>query len=350
MSEDTRHDRRKRILLKALQYLVGIAILGYVLQTVDWEQLFATTRRLSAGSLALVVALSALGMGFQFGTWHALAREVSDYHWSNIVRTDLIVRFVNSLLPSRVSGRSLAPAVLRHQTGASWPDATAVATAHTALYALCYAGVTFLGLVAGRTLLPSGLLLLLLLSGGLYLAAGLAIAGAGVAPGPFVTVVALFERLGAKVPVIGEKLASGLRSLGSLATDTAETFRRLLSSPRTVVRFVLGWSGASVLLPGVRFWVLLSAFGVSFEPLALLPVYLVMAYSVTVLPITPAGLGVTEATATAVFVALGLPREAVVAAVFIDRIVGVYLPALLGWYPLVRADIFDGKTSGNEGL
>jgi hypothetical protein len=84
---------------------------------------------------------------------------------------------------------------------------------------------------------------------------------------------------------------------------------------------------------------MLTAFGVAFEPAVLLPLYLVTAYSVTLLPLTPGGVGVTEATATAVFVSLGVPSAAIVPIVFVDRLFGIYLPAVIGWYPAARLDL-----------
>jgi uncharacterized protein (TIRG00374 family) len=57
-----------------------------------------------------------------------------------------------------------------------------------------------------------------------------------------------------------------------------------------------------------------------------------------VLPVTPGGVGVAEAAATAVLVGLGVPGSAAVGVVVLDRAVGVYLPALLGWLPATRFD------------
>jgi len=85
-------------------------------------------------------------------------------------------------------------------------------------------------------------------------------------------------------------------------------------------------------------FLLFGSFGVSVDPL-LLPLYLVTAYSITLLPLTPGGIGVTEATAVAVFAGLGLPEAVVIPVVFLDRFLGVYLPALVGWYPTTKLDV-----------
>ena len=73
--------------------------------------------------------------------------------------------------------------------------------------------------------------------------------------------------------------------------------------------------------------------------LSTLPLYLVTAYSITLLPLTPGGIGVTEATAVAVFAGLGIPESVAIPVIFLDRFLGVYLPALLGWYPATDVDV-----------
>lgn len=340
----------RRAALKTLQYAIGVGLLWWLVRTIQWGSLLETAARLSTWSLIVVLAASLAGMVAQFGTWHALAAPVSRYPISRIVQVDLVIRFVNSLLPSRVSGRSLAPIAVRHYLGASWADATAVAMVHTGLYALCYALVTVVGILVGRGLFPTRLLALLTLAGLLYLGTGALIVLAGIAPEPLLRVLGGIQSVGERVPVIGGKVAGWLDSLDGLVRNASSSFGRLVSAPLPVTGFVVGWIGAVVLFPSIRFGVLLSAFGLEFEPLILLPVYLITAYSVTVLPITPAGLGITEATATAVFVALGLSPEVAVATVLIDRLVGVYMPALAGWYPFVRTDLWSGVSTKNEGL
>jgi len=83
-----------------------------------------------------------------------------------------------------------------------------------------------------------------------------------------------------------------------------------------------------------------------FSPAVLLPVVLVMAYSVTVLPLTPGGIGVAEASATAALVALGVRPELAAVVVVVDRTLGVYLPAVIGWVPVARIDVSDVLSDG----
>jgi uncharacterized protein (TIRG00374 family) len=122
-------------------------------------------------------------------------------------------------------------------------------------------------------------------------------------------------------------------------TASTVSFRALTTDPRIWFHYGVGWLGALVLAPGLRVLLLLWGFGSGFEPAILLPIVLVAAYSVTLLPLTPGGVGVTEATATAVFVALGVPSDVIVPVILIDRLLGTYLPAVAGWYPTLKVDV-----------
>ena len=84
---------------------------------------------------------------------------------------------------------------------------------------------------------------------------------------------------------------------------------------------------------------LLEAAGEPFTPAVLLPLALVTAYAVTLVPITPGGVGVAEASGTVVLASLGVPPAVGAPTILIDRFLGVYVPALLGWVPTVRLDL-----------
>lgn len=329
---------RARI-VDGLQLALGLGLLWWILRSVAWTDFVAAASMLSAGSIALVVVASLLGMLCQFLTWHAFASAVADYRPGRIAEAELVVRFLNSLLPSRISGRSAAPLVLRHYTGASLADAAAVTTLHTCAYAVLYGLVTILAVVplAGR--LPREILLLVTLAGGAYLAVGGFLLLAGFLPEPILGIANRVGDAGSALPVLGDAVARLFDAVDRTVRTTTEQFRALATRDRSLVAFAIGWFGTPLLFPAVRFWILLSALGHQFEPVTALPLVLLAAYSVTVLPVTPAGVGVTEATAVAVFVALGVPNGVAVPAVLLDRVLGVYLPALAGWYPLATADV-----------
>ena len=330
----------------ALQWTVALAALAWLLTGVDLAEVARLLGGVGPGTLLALAAVTAVGLMARFETWRAVLAPVRPVGVRTSGGLDLVVNFVNQLLPSRLSGRLAAPFVIRSRTGMAYADATAVSGVHTGIYAVLYGATAAAGLALAVGRLSPGLLAVLALSTGLYLAAG-AVVLAGGANLPLLDWV-----LGAvagglrRVPRVGPVLAERLPDVGSFTSDSAATFRELSADPGVWLRYAAGWVVALVVAPGLRVWLLRGSFGAGFEPAVFLPLYLVTAYSVTLLPVSPGGIGVTEATATAVFVALGVPGSVIVPVIFVDRVLGVYLPALAGWYPSLGLDLSALGTDG----
>jgi uncharacterized membrane protein YbhN (UPF0104 family) len=331
----------RRRVLWFLRYGVGLLALGWLVWQADWGQVLSTLSGMAPAAVAVVLGASVLGTVAQFGTWHVLLNRLRPTPFRAAAGVMLTVRFINHLTPSQAVGKSLAPAVLRRYTGYSWGTVVAVATLHTALFAVLYGVVAAAGLGIFATDLSPGLLLVIAGSAGLYLVVGPLLFVSGARLGGAAT---LAEGFRARVPVdripyataVLDKMVDALPDIGA---ETAETLGRLRRDPVAVGGYALGWGIALLAVPGVRVWLLLDAAGVQFEPLVLLPVALVTAYAVTLLPITPGGIGVAEASATLVLSALGVPAAIAGPTILIDRFLGVYLPAVIGWYPTVRLDL-----------
>lgn len=322
----------------AAKYGLGTAALWWVIRTADIDRTLATVSELSAATLVLVVLVSIASVFARVATWHVLISFFTDVDVRRLLTADLIIKFVNSLFPSRFSGRSIAPVALRHFTGLAWTESVAVTVAHTGLFAALYAFVTLFGVAVDADTYGLGLTVIILLSAGIYLAVGLAVVVAGRRLDLFDRLVGWLVDLLSRLPG-GERIAAPLDTVRTKLLDGSDDqFQRLVGDTRTVSLFVVTWVVAILAVPAVRLWILFSATNVTGLDPIFIPLYLVVAYSVTVLPLTPGGIGVTEATAVAVFVALGVPEGAIVTVVFLDRVFGVYLPSLLGWLPLVRTD------------
>jgi len=323
----------RALAITALQYAVAIGALYWLLTQVDLGDVWSLLVRLDAETVLALLAVTVLGLLGRFDTYYVLIGRLGPARFRDAAAIDLVVNFLNQLLPSRLSGRVAAPFVIRSYTGLALPDSTAVAGLHTAMFALCYGVVSAAGLAIALPRLSLGIVLLLALSTGLYLAAGLAVLLGGANLTAFDRLLVGLRRVVARLPVVGETLADRMEGAVGFTADSTATFRTLAVQPRVWVRYAAGWAVKHVLASGIRVWLLFGAFGASVEPAIFLPLYLVAAYSVTLLPVTPGGIGVTEATATVVFVALGVPGEVAAPAILLDRVLGVYLPALAGWYP-----------------
>jgi len=336
---------RRRIggrVLSALKWVVALGAFWYVARDVDWA---ATATNL--GDVSAVVVLAILGVtvvefASRFTMWYVLVNGVAEASLATTARVDLVVKFVNHLIPSKASGHSVAPLVLRHYTGVEWSDAVSLAGVNTGLYAALYgvtalAGVAYFGVVTGR--LASGWLLVVALSTGVYVVAAALVLLAGRRLDVAGRLVGRLETVLGRVPRVGTRLAGVASALPSFTDESATVFRDLSSRPGVVVPYALGWAGNLVVCPGLRVLLVLGALGGGFSPEILLGVALVMAYSVTVLPLTPGGVGVAEASATAVLVGLGVAPDLAAVAVLVDRTLGVYLPAVLGWVPATRVNL-----------
>jgi len=348
-------DLRRRLLgriLSVLQWVVALGAFWYVARDVDWTATAANLADVSPVIVLAILLVTVFEFASRFTMWYVLVNGVADASLATTARVDLVIKFVNHLVPSKASGHSVAPLVLRHYTGIDWTDAVSLAGVNTGLYAAIYgvtalSGLAYFGVVAGR--LASGWVVVILLSTGVYVAAGVLILLAGRRMDVAGRLVARLERLLGRVPRIGDRLAGVAGALPSFTEESAGVFRDLSARPGVVVPYALGWAGNLVVAPGLRVLLLLGALGGGFSPEIMLGVALVMAYSVTVLPLTPGGVGVAEASATAVLVGLGVAPELAAVAVLVDRTLGVYLPAVLGWVPAARLDfseLFGTRTEG----
>ncbi|QLH77291.1 flippase-like domain-containing protein [Halosimplex rubrum] len=338
MTADSRYRARA---VTGAQYLLGALALAWVVTQVDWARALALVGGVSLGTAAALVAVSTVGLATSLYMWQVLLDRVEPTGYRDAAGTGLVVLFVNQLLPSRLSGRAVAPFVVRERTGMGYADAVAVSGVHTGLYAVLYGATALVGVALAFGRVPSALALVLLLSTGLYVAAGGLVLLAGAHMRSVDRVAGLLAGAGRRVPVVGDRLAALSGSLPAFTESSSATFRDLLGAPAALGPYAVGFVVTVLAVPGLRVWLLFRSLGVGFEPLVALPLYLVAAYSVTLLPLTPGSVGVTEATATAVFTALGAPAAAVVPVVFLDRLLGSYLPALVGWYPSLRVDFGD---------
>nr|WP_159764169.1 lysylphosphatidylglycerol synthase transmembrane domain-containing protein [Halovenus carboxidivorans] len=336
-------------MVSTVQYGVGLVALGWLLTQVQFGRVAALLGDLDALTVALVLAVSVIGLCGRFYTWHVVLNRLQPVSFRAAASTDLMVNFINQLLPSRLSGRVAAPFVLRSRTGLSYPDAVAASGVHTGIYAVVYGLVATAGLLATATALSTEILLVVALSTGLYLAAGAVVLLAGVNLTLLDRLIAALEGPLSRLPRIGETVVERIDDAVDFTAASTAAFRGLAGSPAVWLGYAAGWALALALAPAARVWLLLEAFGVPFRPAVLLPLVLVMAYSVTLLPLTPGGIGVTEATATLVFVALGVPNAVIVPVIFVDRFLGVYLPALGGWYPSLQLDLSELSTDADAG-
>jgi uncharacterized protein (TIRG00374 family) len=326
-------------LITGVRWGLTIIAFWYVAREVSWSETLDLLADVDLMVLLVVVVITVLEFGARFSQWWILLNGIKKTPLPTTIRIDLVIKFINHIIPSKAAGHSIAPLVVKHYTDTEWSDAVTVSGLNTGFYATLYGLVSLCGLVIFSPRLSWEPAVVIFFSSAMYAVVGVLVLLAGYRLELAGVVFNRIQRFATGVPRIGSRLAGLVGKLPSFTEESAAIFRDLGSRPSVFVPYTLAWAGTLAVFPGARVAVLLTELGGSFTPLWLLPVVLVMAYSVTILPLTPGGVGVAEASATLVLVSLGVSQEMAIAVVLVDRVFGVYLPALLGAVPMATLDL-----------
>lgn len=124
---------------------------------------------------------------------------------------------------------------------------------------------------------------------------------------------------------------------------------RELSADRRLLARATGWAAANWLLAAASLWIFLLAFGHRMGPDGLLIAY-GLANVLAAIPITPGGLGVTEAVLITLLVGFGAPRDVALLGVIAYRLINFWLPIPVGAaaYLSLRTGARTGKERAEE--
>ncbi len=134
--------------------------------------------------------------------------------------------------------------------------------------------------------------------------------------------VRIVRALGRRIPRVGAD------RLEHLVRQFAESLGRLAAHRELLGRGTL-WASLNWLLDAAALWAFLTAFGRVVEPVELFVAYGV-AMVLAVIPITPAGLGIVEATSISLLVSFGVPAGVATFGVLAWRLVAFWLPIPIG--------------------
>jgi len=250
------------------------------------------------GVVSVVVALQNVSSSLVL---HKLGKAYGDVKFRTIFTIDAMAYIANSFIPSRAGALLVFPALTDRYTPISKVEGLNVKALH---FGLLGAATGVFALVAGvmfHTSLPPELLLPLGVAIGAYFFVASGVAAARILP-----TSSLLNRY------LPKKLAppsEGIRRVPAVLLGQAAVFVLI----------------SDILLLGVRFGLIASEMGVSF-PLTWYMLIPVLAYSISILPISIGGIGVTEATATAILISLGIDPETATVVVLLDRMLGSYIP------------------------
>jgi uncharacterized membrane protein YbhN (UPF0104 family) len=149
---------------------------------------------------------------------------------------------------------------------------------------------------------------------------------------------AFLERAGSRLPFVdGQALRRSFE-------DVEAQLRRLAADRRVSVMAIV-WASANWLLDAAALEVFVRAFGHWVNPDGLLVAY-GLANVLAVLPITPGGLGVVEATLTSLLVGFGTSRGVAALGVVAYRLINFWLPIPLGGLTYLSLQV--GRAGGGR--
>lgn len=151
--------------------------------------------------------------------------------------------------------------------------------------------------------------------------------------GSSAVLLVMFTRGGDRVGITLERTGAKLRFVDGVALrrtfeEIAGRLHDLLSEKR-MLAITVGWASANWLLDAASLAVFVGAFGTWVNPDGLLVTY-GLANVLAVIPLTPGGLGVVEATLTSLLVGFDTPRGVATLGVVAYRLVNFWLPIPVG--------------------
>ncbi|HEX2850844.1 MAG TPA: YbhN family protein [Acidimicrobiales bacterium] len=313
----------RRSVRRALYVLAFLLVLEYLVlpQIAGARHALQVLGQVRPAWLVAGVALEALAVACYAQLTRSLIPAPSRPGFATASRITLSTLGASHVVPGGAAvGASLGYRLLTSE-GVSGPD-TAFALATQGLgSAVVLNMLLWFGLVGSipahgfNPLYVTAAILGALLLGGVAVAVALATRGED-------RMVALVCRAAGHLPFLdGPALGEALRRI-------AGRLRTLLDD-RPLLWRATGWAAANWLLDAASLWVFVRAFGGRPGPAGLL-VSFGLANVLAAIPITPGGLGVVEATLTALLVGFGVPRGEAVIGVVTYRLANFWLPIPLG--------------------
>ena len=159
------------------------------------------------------------------------------------------------------------------------------------------------------------------------------------------------ERAVRAVRAVGHRIPRvGADRLERLVRQVGDSLERLAQN-RRLLRRALGWAALNWLLDAASLWAFLEALGHFVDPFELFAAYGI-ANVLAVIPITPSGLGIIEASAATLLVSFGVTRTVATLAVLGWRLVNFWLPIPIGAgaYISLRVPRGSGLRAGRRAL
>lgn len=309
-----------------IRVIIAIVALLLILQSVSLSKVKQIYFSLTFPSFILyAIALQVIILLINGVTWFLIFQINSKISFRKCFEGNLIVNFAGNFLPGRFAARSTAPFIFSKLSHLNLSKSAIGVFFNTSFYLLLYGIWSLFGLSILIYRQNLKILWVLLIPVCVYLLAGF---------------VALF------VPTLIKKFnyKTGFmktfydwvlyylpvpENLDEIISEDLSNTKEGILNPLRLSSLIFCFLLIFSILPALRIYFILTAFGTQFSFLTLL-FGITAFYSVTILPISLGGLGIVEGTAIGVFTVMGIESHMAVAVIFADRLLAAYMPSLLG--------------------
>ena len=308
-----------------IKVLIGLLLFYLALGHLDFAKLAGLLAGTRPWLILLAFGITVLHIATMVLIRTYLVNFFGKIDFSAMLKTFFSTTYFINILPSRAGGLLGEPWGLYSFSRGKidFNDALAFCLVITSAQNLRKIALTVVGLMLFYRILPDYYAIMIMAAVALYAGYTAVIIAAVLMSGK---IVGLIETYGRLVP---QKVVVFLLSLCQVGRQTAAGIKKFLSRGIRVVSVIMALLINNTLFESFRLWLLLQAFGVDFNffHLLLIPS---LAYSVTALPISLGGFGITEVSGLLVFKAFGLAPEIALTAVFLDRALSTYWTFLVG--------------------
>lgn len=308
---------------KLIKLIISIAFLIILLHLINIEraiQTLKTTKIQYVFLASITVLLNIILISYRD---LLVFNKFGDFRFNDLIVGGTIVRFINIVTPSSATGRAASPLVYSSLNKSNvLKQAVGAVLATTSFYSISYGLMTFLGTLYLYQQIPNKKFSMLFFgTGSIYLFIGIFLLL------PFSE--RSFPKPRFSYNLIGRFVDRLQAFFGLKSFSIASPSERGLSledfGMYSLMTFI-----SLILLQGLRYILIFRALGTPIQDFGIVFWIPIIAYSISILPITLGGIGLAELTSSSIFIAIGLPETIVVVAVFIDRILNAYLPAGIG--------------------
>ena len=327
-----------------IKVLIGLLLFYIALEHLEYDKLsnLVQNARLWLIFLALIITIGHILVMITIRTY--LLNTFGKINLFTVLKTYFSTAYLTNILPARAGGILGEPWGLYSFSRGTikFNDAFAFCLVITSSQNIRKIALTIIGLVLFFKMLPEYYAAMIILAVILYTGYTTTIISVVFLSGK---VALLTEKLRRFMP---KKMVSFLLAMSKIGHQTAASIKFFLGHQVRVVSGVLILLILCTLFEAFRIWILLMAFGVEFNFFYLLLIPS-LAYSVTALPVSLGGFGITEISGLLVFKALGIAPEIALATTFLDRALSTYWTFLVGalLLPFIKLprkeDFFDNK-------